>query len=192
MIKKILLFTIAAVSFVACSKSEDNETDKAKDDKKTVVTEENFIGKWSGTIEYIARDSAKQAKLNELIAKEQECKTSSTVEFRKSAGKYITQMLGKICDNAPLEEATYLVSEETILYKNDNTISILNYKFNTKNNVYFETLPNAEIGILDEAGHNAEMDKLDINDSNYIKKVAELNKKYIILYNVRWNLNRQK
>ena len=101
-------------------------------------------------------------------------------------------MLGKICDNAPLEEATYLVSEETILYKNDNTISILNYKFNTKNNVYFETLPNAEIGILDEAGHNAEMDKLDINDPNYIKKVAELNKKYIILYNVRWNLNRQK
>ena len=37
MIKKILLFTIAAVSFVACSKSEDNETDKAKDDINGLV-----------------------------------------------------------------------------------------------------------------------------------------------------------
>ena len=192
MIKKILLLAIAAVSFAACSKSDDNETDKGKDDKKTIVTEENFIGKWSGTIEYIARDSAKQAKLNELIAKDQECKKSTAVEFRKSAGKYITQMLGKICDSAPLEEATYLVSEETILYKNDNTVSILSYKFNTKNNIYIETLPNSNIGILDEEGYNAEKDKLNAEASDYIQKVGELNKKYIILYNVRWNLNKQK
>ena len=189
MIKKILLFAVIVLSVVACSK--DDNTDKGKDDKKSIVSEENFIGKWSGTIEYIARDKTKQAKLNELIAKEQECKKSSTVEFRKSAEKYITQMLGKVCDSTPLEEATYSVSEETILYKNNNTISILNYKFNTKDNVYFETLPNAEIGILDEEGHDAEMNKLDIDDPNYLKKVGELNKKYIILYNVRWNLNRQ-
>ncbi|WP_297976794.1 hypothetical protein [uncultured Capnocytophaga sp.] len=188
MIKKILLFAVATIGLVACSK-DDNKTNQEVE--KTTITEENFIGKWSGTIEYIARDTAKQAKLNELIAKEQECKTSTVVEFRKSATKYVSQLLGRVCDNAPLEEATYLVSGETILYRNDNAMSILNYKFNTKNNVYFETLPDAEIGILDEEGHNAEMAKLDIDDPNYLKKVEELNKKYIILYNVRWNLNRQ-
>ena len=62
MIKKILLLTIAAVSFAACSKS----------DKDTPVDNGNggndkLLGTWVGTYDIIAEKPEQQVRLVELL-----------------------------------------------------------------------------------------------------------------------------
>ena len=62
MIKKILLLTIAAVSFAACSKSDkDAPVDNGNRGN------DKLLGTWVGTVQVIAEKPEKKAKVDEIF-----------------------------------------------------------------------------------------------------------------------------
>ena len=65
MIKKILLLTIAAVSFAACSKSDkDAPVDNGNG------SNDKLLGSWVGTYDIIAEKPEQQVRLVELFKRE--------------------------------------------------------------------------------------------------------------------------
>ena len=194
MIRKILLFTIAILGVVSCSKSDDNNSNGGNSNNNLL------IGTWVGNVEVIAEKPDQQAKVSELFKKTYGAifgspETNFSVYQVKIVFDAENLKITNIGGQVILNEASYITRGNQIINKNDNTplaiYSIENNRLIAENTSFFYPLVN-NIGDLREK-YLEEFQKLDQKDPKYIEKTLEIQKKYnvTLYYKYKYNLTRQ-
>jgi len=194
MIRKILLFTIAILGVVSCSKSNDNNSNGENSNNNLL------IGTWVGNVEVIAEKPDQQAKVSELFKKTYGAifgspETNFSVYQVKIVFDAENLKITNVGGQVILNEASYITRGNQIINKNDNTplaiYSIENNRLIAENTSFFYPLVN-NIGDLREK-YLEEFQKLDQKDPKYIEKTLEIQKKYnvTLYYKYKYNLTRQ-
>jgi hypothetical protein len=204
MIKKILLLTIAAVSFAACSKS----------DKDTPVDNGNgsnnkLLGTWVGTYDIIAEKPEQQVRLVELLKTQHnlmERTFNINSEFKKTRAVFSNNNNGnysfKYFDETGKIEyggINYTIKENKMIDIETN-VPVSTYSFEGNNKLtsemlgYFLFTIDAEKS-ADELSAEIKKLNLDASKPTDIQKITELTSKIqqknTLKYKLKWYLNRQ-
>jgi len=204
MIKKILLLTIAAVSFAACSKS----------DKDTPVDNGNggndkLLGTWVGTYDIIAEKPEQQVRLVELLKTQHnlmERTFNINSEFKKTRAVFSNNNNGnysfKYFDETGKIEyggINYTIKQNKMIDIETN-VPVSTYSFEGNNKLtsemlgYFLFTIDAEKS-ADELSAEIKKLNLDASKPTDIQKITELTSKIqqknTLKYKLKWYLNRQ-
>ena len=212
MIKKILLLTIAAVSFAACSKSDkDAPVDNGNG------SNDKLLGTWVGTVQVIAEKPEKKAKVDEIFKQlygvilgspETNYEVYSVkVVFSNVDGKKNLKITDK---NGTLtfQDITYSVNGKKIADE-DKKQNLATYSFENNNKLlaedtdFFYLLVDRD-AIRNNGEYEKELDKLNKEYPNlsslsiekqveYGEKITALQLKYNVSlrYKYKYNLTRQ-
>lgn len=212
MIKKILLLTIAAVSFAACSKSDkDAPVDNGNG------SNDKLLGTWVGTVQVIAEKPEKKAKVDEIFKQlygvilgspETNYEVYSVkVVFSNVDGKKKLKITDK---NGTLtfQDITYSVNGNKIADE-DKKQNLATYSFENNNKLlaedtdFFYLLVDRD-AIRNNGEYEKELDKLNKEYPNlsslsiekqveYGEKITALQLKYNVSlrYKYKYNLTRQ-
>lgn len=212
MIKKILLLTIAAVSFVACSKSDkDTPVDNGNG------SNDKLLGTWVGTVQVIAEKPEKKAKVDEIFKQlyaailgspETNYEVYSVkVVFSNVDGKKKLKITDK---NGALtfQDITYAVNGNKITDE-DKKQNLATYSFENNNKLlaentdFFYLLVDRD-AIRNNSEYEKELEKLNKEYPNlpslsiekqveYGEKITALQLKYNVSlrYKYKYNLTRQ-
>lgn len=204
MIKKILLLTIAAVSFAACSKSDKDapiDNGNGGNDK--------LLGTWVGTYDIIAEKPEQQVRLVELLKTQHnlmERTFNINSEFKKTRAVFSNNNNGnysfKYFDETGKIEyggINYTIKENKMIDIETN-VPVSTYSFEGNNKLTSEMLGYFLFTIDAEKSADelsAEIKKLNLNASKPtdIQKITELTSKIqqknTLKYKLKWYLNRQ-
>jgi hypothetical protein len=204
MIKKILLLTIAAVSFAACSKSDKDapiDNGNGGNDK--------LLGTWVGTYDIIAEKPEQQVRLVELLKTQHnlmERTFNINSEFKKTRAVFSNNNNGnysfKYFDETGKIEyggINYTIKENKMIdIETNNPAST--YLFDGDNKLSAEMLGYFLFTIDAENSSkelSAEIKKLnlDITKPADVQKISELTtifqQKHTLKYKLKWHLVRQ-
>lgn len=204
MIKKILLLTIAAVSFAACSKSDKDapiDNGNGSNDK--------LLGTWVGTYDIIAEKPEQQVRLVELLKTQHnlmERTFNINSEFKKTRAVFSNNNNGnysfKYFDETGKIEyggINYTIKENRMIDIETN-VPVSTYSFEGNNKLtsemlgYFLFTIDAEKS-ADELSAEIKKLNLDASKPTDIQKITELTSKIqqknTLKYKLKWYLNRQ-
>jgi hypothetical protein len=204
MIKKILLLTIAAVSFAACSKSDKDapiDNGNGGNDK--------LLGTWVGTYDIIAEKPEQQVRLVELLKTQHnlmERTFNINSEFKKTRAVFSNNNNGnysfKYFDETGKIEyggINYTIKENKMIDIETN-VPVSTYSFEGNNKLtsemlgYFLFTIDAEKS-ADELSAEIKKLNLDASKPTDIQKITELTSKIqqknTLKYKLKWYLNRQ-
>lgn len=204
MIKKILLLTIAAVSFAACSKSDKDapiDNGNGSNDK--------LLGTWVGTYDIIAEKPEQQVRLVELLKTQHnlmERTFNINSEFKKTRAVFSNNNNGnysfKYFDETGKIEyggINYTIKENKMIDIETN-VPVSTYSFEGNNKLtsemlgYFLFTIDAEKS-ADELSAEIKKLNLDASKPTDIQKITELTSKIqqknTLKYKLKWYLNRQ-
>ena len=202
MIKKILLLTIAAVSFAACSKSD-------KDAPNGNGSNDKLLGTWVGTYDIIAEKPEQQVRLVELLKTQHnlmERTFNINSEFKKTRAVFSNNNNGnysfKYFDETGKIEyggINYTIKENKMIDIETN-VPVSTYSFEGNNKLtsemlgYFLFTIDAEKS-ADELSAEIKKLNLDASKPTDIQKITELTSKIqqknTLKYKLKWYLNRQ-
>ncbi len=202
MIKKILLLTIAAVSFAACSKSD-------KDAPNNNGNNNQLLGTWVGTYDIIAEKPEQQVRLVELLKTQHnlmERTFNINSEFKKTRAVFSNNNNGnysfKYFDETGKIEyggINYTIKENKMIDIETN-VPVSTYSFEGNNKLtsemlgYFLFTIDAEKS-ADELSAEIKKLNLDASKPTDIQKITELTSKIqqknTLKYKLKWYLNRQ-
>lgn len=204
MIKKILLLTIAAVSFAACSKSDKDapiDNGNGGNDK--------LLGTWVGTYDIIAEKPEQQVRLVELLKTQHnlmERTFNINSEFKKTRAVFSNNNNGnysfKYFDETGKIEyggINYTIKENKMIDIETN-VPVSTYSFEGNNKLTSEMLGYFLFTIDAENSSkelSAEIKKLnlDITKPADVQKISELTtifqQKHTLKYKLKWHLVRQ-
>lgn len=202
MIKKILLLTIAAVSFAACSKSD-------KDAPNNNGNNNQLLGTWVGTYDIIAEKPEQQVRLVELLKTQHnlmERTFNINSEFKKTHAVFSNNNNGnysfKYFDETGKIEyggINYTIKENKMIDIETN-VPVSTYSFEGNNKLtsemlgYFLFTIDAEKS-ADELSAEIKKLNLDASKPTDIQKITELTSKIqqknTLKYKLKWYLNRQ-
>lgn len=202
MIKKILLLTIAAVSFAACSKSD-------KDAPNNNGNNNQLLGTWVGTYDIIAEKPEQQVRLVELLKAQHnlmERTFNINSEFKKTRAVFGNNNNGnysfKYFDETGKIEyggINYTIKENKMIDIETN-VPVSTYSFEGNNKLtsemlgYFLFTIDAEKS-ADELSAEIKKLNLDASKPTDIQKITELTSKIqqknTLKYKLKWYLNRQ-
>lgn len=204
MIKKILLLTIAAISFAACSKSDKDapiDNGNGGNDK--------LLGTWVGTYDIIAEKPEQQVRLVELLKTQHnlmERTFNINSEFKKTRAVFSNNNNGnysfKYFDETGKIEyggINYTIKENKMIDIETN-VPVSTYSFEGNNKLTSEMLGYFLFTIDAEKSSDelsAEIKKLNLDASKPtdIQKITELTtkiqQKNTLKYKLKWHLNRQ-
>lgn len=202
MIKKILLLTIAAVSFAACSKSD-------KDAPNNNGNNNQLLGTWVGTYDIIAEKPEQQVRLVELLKAQHnlmERTFNINSEFKKTRAIFSNNNNGnysfKYFDETGKIEyggINYTIKENKMIDIETN-VPVSTYSFEGNNKLtsemlgYFLFTIDAEKS-TDELSAEIKKLNLDASKPTDIQKITELTSKIqqknTLKYKLKWYLNRQ-
>lgn len=202
MIKKILLLTIAAVSFAACSKSD-------KDAPNNNGNNNQLLGTWVGTYDIIAEKPEQQVRLVELLKAQHnlmERTFNINSEFKKTRAVFSNNNNGnysfKYFDETGKIEyggINYTIKENKMIDIETN-VPVSTYSFEGNNKLtsemlgYFLFTIDAEKS-ADELSAEIKKLNLDASKPTDIQKITELTSKIqqknTLKYKLKWYLNRQ-
>ena len=204
MIKKILLLTIAAVSFAACSKSDkDTPVDNGNG------SNDKLLGTWVGTYDIIAEKPEQQVRLVELLKTQHnlmERTFNINSEFKKTRVVFSNNNNGnysfKYFDETGKIEyggINYTIKENKMIDIETN-VPVSTYSFEGNNKLtsemlgYFLFTIDAEKS-ADELSAAIKKLNLDASKPTDIQKITELTSKIqqknTLKYKLKWYLNRQ-
>ena len=204
MIKKILLLTIAAVSFAACSKSDkDTPVDNGNG------SNDKLLGTWVGTYDIIAEKPEQQVRLVELLKTQHnlmERTFNINYEFKKTRAVFSNNNNGnysfKYFDETGKIEyggINYTIKENKMIDIETN-VPVSTYSFEGNNKLtsemlgYFLFTIDAEKS-ADELSAEIKKLNLDASKPTDIQKITELTSKIqqknTLKYKLKWYLNRQ-
>lgn len=204
MIKKILLLTIAAVSFAACSKSDkDAPVDNGNGGNN------KLLGTWVGTYDIIAEKPEQQVRLVELLKAQHnlmERTFNINSEFKKTRAVFSNNNNGnysfKYFDETGKIEyggINYTIKENKMIDIETN-VPVSTYSFEGNNKLtsemlgYFLFTIDAEKS-ADELSAEIKKLNLDASKPTDIQKITELTSKIqqknTLKYKLKWYLNRQ-
>ena len=204
MIKKILLLTIAAVSFAACSKSDkDTPVDNGNG------SNDKLLGTWVGTYDIIAEKPEQQVRLVELLKTQHnlmERTFNINSEFKKTRAVFSNNNNGnysfKYFDETGKIEyggINYTIKENKMIDIETN-VPVSTYSFEGNNKLtsemlgYFLFTIDAEKS-ADELSAEIKKLNLDASKPTDIQKIRELTSKIqqknTLKYKLKWYLNRQ-
>ena len=204
MIKKILLLTIAAVSFAACSKSDkDAPVDNGNGGNN------KLLGTWVGTYDIIAEKPEQQVRLVELLKTQHnlmERTFNINSEFKKTRAVFSNNNNGnysfKYFDETGKIEyggINYTIKENKMIDIETN-VPVSTYSFEDNNKLtsemlgYFLFTIDAEKS-ADELSAEIKKLNLDASKPTDIQKITELTSKIqqknTLKYKLKWYLNRQ-
>ena len=204
MIKKILLLTIAAVSFAACSKSDkDTPVDNGNG------SNDKLLGTWVGTYDIIAEKPEQQVRLVELLKTQHnlmERTFNINSEFKKTRAVFSNNNNGnysfKYFDETGKIEyggINYTIKENKVIDIETN-VPVSTYSFEGNNKLtsemlgYFLFTIDAEKS-ADELSAEIKKLNLDASKPTDIQKITELTSKIqqknTLKYKLKWYLNRQ-
>lgn len=204
MIKKILLLTIAAVSFAACSKSDkDTPVDNGNG------SNDKLLGTWVGTYDIIAEKPEQQVRLVELLKTQHnlmERTFNINSEFKKTRAVFSNNNNGnysfKYFDETGKIEyggINYTIKENKMIDIETN-VPVSTYSFEGNNKLtsemlgYFLFTIDAEKS-ADELSAEIKKLNLDASKPTDIQKITELTSKIqqknTLKYKLKWHLNRQ-
>ncbi|WP_315028778.1 hypothetical protein [Capnocytophaga leadbetteri] len=204
MIKKILLLTIAAVSFAACSKSDkDTPVDNGNG------SNDKLLGTWVGTYDIIAEKPEQQVRLVELLKTQHnlmERTFNINSEFKKTRAVFSNNNNGnysfKYFDETGKIEyggINYTIKENKMIDIETN-VPVSTYSFEGNNKLtsemlgYFLFTIDAEKS-ADELSAEIKKLNLDASKPTDIQKITELTSKIqqknTLKYKLKWYLNRQ-
>ena len=204
MIKKILLLTIAAVSFAACSKSDkDTPVDNGNG------SNDKLLGTWVGTYDIIAEKPEQQVRLVELLKTQHnlmERTFNINSEFKKTRAVFSNNNNGnysfKYFDETGKIEyggINYTIKENKMIDIETN-VPVSTYSFEGNNKLtsemlgYFLFTIDAEKS-ADELSAEIKKLNLDASKPTDIQKITELTshiqQKNTLNYKLKWYLNRQ-
>ena len=204
MIKKILLLTIAAVSFAACSKSDkDAPVDNGNGGNN------KLLGTWVGTYDIIAEKPEQQVRLVELLKTQHnlmERTFNINSEFKKTRAVFSNNNNGnysfKYFDETGKIEyggINYTIKENKMIDIETN-VPVSTYSFEGNNKLtsemlgYFLFTIDAEKS-ADELSAEIKKLNLDASKPTDIQKITELTSKIqqknTLKYKLKWYLNRQ-
>lgn len=204
MIKKILLLTIAAVSFAACSKSDkDTPVDNGNG------SNDKLLGTWVGTYDIIAEKPEQQVRLVELLKAQHnlmERTFNINSEFKKTRAVFSNNNNGnysfKYFDETGKIEyggINYTIKENKMIDIETN-VPVSTYSFEGNNKLtsemlgYFLFTIDAEKS-ADELSAEIKKLNLDASKPTDIQKITELTSKIqqknTLKYKLKWYLNRQ-
>ncbi|WP_424655062.1 hypothetical protein [Capnocytophaga leadbetteri] len=204
MIKKILLLTIAAISFAACSKSDKDapiDNGNGGNDK--------LLGTWVGTYDIIAEKPEQQVRLVELLKTQHnlmERTFNINSEFKKTRAVFSNNNNGnysfKYFDETGKIEyggINYTIKENKMIDIETN-VPVSTYSFEGNNKLtsemlgYFLFTIDAEKS-ADELSAEIKKLNLDASKPTDIQKITELTSKIqqknTLKYKLKWYLNRQ-
>ena len=204
MIKKILLLTIAAVSFAACSKSDKDapiDNGNGGNDK--------LLGTWVGTYDIIAEKPEQQVRLVELLKTQHnlmERTFNINSEFKKTRAVFSNNNNGnysfKYFDETGKIEyggINYTIKQNKMIDIETN-VPVSTYSFEGNNKLtsemlgYFLFTIDAEKS-ADELSAEIKKLNLDASKPTDIQKITELTSKIqqknTLKYKLKWYLNRQ-
>lgn len=204
MIKKILLLTIAAVSFAACSKSDkDTPVDNGNG------SNDKLLGTWVGTYDIIAEKPEQQVRLVELLKTQHnlmERTFNINSEFKKTRAVFSNNNNGnysfKYFDETGKIEyggINYRIKENKMIDIETN-VPVSTYSFEGNNKLTSEMLGYFLFTIDAENSSkelSAEIKKLnlDITKPADVQKISELTtifqQKHTLKYKLKWHLVRQ-
>lgn len=204
MIKKILLLTIAAVSFAACSKSDkDTPVDNGNG------SNDKLLGTWVGTYDIIAEKPEQQVRLVELLKAQHnlmERTFNINSEFKKTRAVFSNNNNGnysfKYFDETGKIEyggINYTIKENKMIDIETN-VPVSTYSFEGNNKLTSEMLGYFLFTIDAENSSkelSAEIKKLnlDITKPADVQKISELTtifqQKHTLKYKLKWHLVRQ-
>lgn len=204
MIKKILLLTVAAVSFAACSKSDkDTPVDNGNG------SNDKLLGTWVGTYDIIAEKPEQQVRLVELLKAQHnlmERTFNINSEFKKTRAVFSNNNNGnysfKYFDETGKIEyggINYTIKENKMIDIETN-VPVSTYSFEGNNKLtsemlgYFLFTIDAEKS-ADELSAEIKKLNLDASKPTDIQKITELTSKIqqknTLKYKLKWYLNRQ-
>ena len=201
MIKKILLLTIAAVSFAACSKSDkDTPVDNGNG------SNDKLLGTWVGTYDIIAEKPEQQVRLVELLKTQHnlmERTFNINSEFKKTRAVFSNNNNGnysfKYFDETGKIEyggINYTIKENKMIDIETN-VPVSTYSFEGNNKLtsemlgYFLFTIDAEKS-ADELSAEIKKLNLDASKPTDIQKItSKIQQKNTLKYKLKWYLNRQ-
>ncbi|MDO4881123.1 MAG: hypothetical protein Q3983_07570 [Capnocytophaga sp.] len=197
MIKKVLLFAVAILGAVSCSKSDDNNSNNSGDSNNAL------IGTWAGSFDIIAEKSENQNRIVELVknayklieaqvgkseyGKMRLVFDKDVVNFIDTSGKVqmLQEMKYSIKGNQIINNATGQPTATYTLNGNNLTIEMLDYGISIIDAENIQKTLHSEIERLN----------LSATDPSFSQKITELTEKiqkqYTLMYKYKWNLTRQ-